>query len=489
MPDARVTISLSDPIGTINRNLYGHFAEHLGACIYGGCWLGEHGALNQDVVTALKRMRPPVIRWPGGCYADDYHWEDGIGPRDARPRTVNIHWGNVVEDNHFGTHEFMELCEAVEAEPYFCGNVGSGTPREMRDWVEYLNFAGDSTQARRRAANGRAEPYGVRFWGVGNENWGCGGHMQPEEYAREYRRFSTYLRDFPGAPLYLIGCGPNGNDPDWTRRFFTALGGFRRIHGWGAHYYCGTAGTDLEYTDDQWYELLEKATRVERLIVQQRAVLDSFDPDRRVGLIIDEWGTWHPPTPGRNPAFLWQQNTLRDGLVAALTLDLFNRHADKLVMANIAQTVNVLQALLLVEDGKTIVTPTGHVYAMYADHQGAESLRVQIESEDVAFAAAGKAAHMTGLIGSASRQGKSLLITLVNPRLGQPVEVSVSLGDGAEVRGGTATVLAHDDCHAHNTFTAPEVVTPREATVQASGRAFTLTLAPQSVTAFSLQLA
>jgi alpha-N-arabinofuranosidase len=489
MADARVHVSLAEPVGTIHRNLYGHFAEHLGACIYGGCWLGGDAGLNRDVIQALRRVRPPVIRWPGGCYADDYHWEDGVGPRGSRPRTVNIHWGNIVEDNHFGTHEFLALCEAVEAEPYLCGNVGSGTPREMRDWVEYLNFDGDSTLALRRAANGRSQPFRVKYWGVGNENWGCGGHMQPEEYAREYRRFSTYLRDFHGAPLHLIACGPNGNDADWTHRFFTALGRHRRVHGWGAHYYCGTAGTATEYTDDQWYELLEKAARIEKLVTQQRAILDGFDPERNIGLIVDEWGTWHPPAPGRNPSFLWQQNTLRDGLVAALSLDVFNRHADKLEMANIAQTVNVLQALLLVEDGKTVITPTGHVYAMYAEHQGAESLRTHVEADDVEFTAGGRARKLPGLMGSASRRGEALLLTLVNPRLGAPLEATVALRDGAEARGGTATVLTHDDSHAHNTFDAPESVEPRSAPVEASGRTFTVTLAPQSVTAVSVRIA
>jgi alpha-N-arabinofuranosidase len=488
MPDARVEIFLSQPVGRIRRHVYGHFMEHLGACIYGGVCRGGETGLNPDVVSALKKVRPPVIRWPGGCFADDYHWEDGVGPREQRPRTVNIHWGNVVEDNSFGTHEFLELCEAVGAEPYLCGNVGSGTPREMRDWVEYLNFDGDSTLARRRAANGRPAPFRVKYWGVGNENWGCGGHMQPEEYAREYRRFSTYLRDFSGAPLFLIACGPNGNDAEWTRRFFTALGRFRRVHGWAAHYYCGTSGTDREYTEAQWYELLEKAARVEHLVTQQRAVLDGFDPERKIGLIVDEWGTWHPPTPGRNPAFLWQQNTLRDALVAALTLDLFNRHAEKLVMANIAQTVNVLQALILTEEDRTLITPTGHVYAMYADHQDAESLTTRIEAEDVTFEAAGKSARLAGLIGSASCRGEQVLLTLVNPRLGRPLEVSVRLKDGGEATDGGATALTHDDRRAHNTFDAPETVTPHPAPVDARGREFTLLLAPQSVTAVTFRV-
>jgi alpha-N-arabinofuranosidase len=488
MPDARVSISLADPIATIHPDVYGHFAEHLGTCCYGGLWRGASEGMNPDVVAAIRRVRPPVIRWPGGCFADDYHWEDGVGPPEARPRTVNIHWGNVVEDNSFGTHEFLAFCESVGAAPYLCGNVGSGSPSEMRDWVEYVNFDGDSTLAQLRAEHGHPEPFRVRYWGVGNENWGCGGNMEPEEYAREYRRYSTYLRDFSDTPLFLIACGPNGNDPEWTRRFFSSLGRVRRVHGWAAHYYCGTAGTATEYTDEQWYELLEKAARVERLVTQQRAILDGFDPERKIGLIVDEWGTWHPPTPGRNPKFLWQQNTLRDALVAALSLDVFNRHADKVRMANIAQTVNVLQALVLAEDGKTITTPTGHVYAMYADHQGAESLRTHVEADAVSFTAAGRPHSLPGLMGSASRQGDRVLLTLVNPKLGRPLEVAVTLREGGELREASATVLSHDDCRAHNTFDDPEVLAPRPAPIPASGRTFTVTVAAQSVTALSMRV-
>ena len=349
MPDSLIDILLDEQIGTINPNIYGHFMEHLGACVDQGCWVGRdskipntHGIRN-DVVKALKAVQAPVIRWPGGCFADDYHWRDGIGPEADRPRRINMHWGNVVENNHFGTHEFMEFCTRVGAKPYFSGNVGSGSPQEMRDWVEYCNFSGESALSRERAANGSQESLGVSFWGVGNENWGCGGNFTPEDYATEYRRFSTYLRDWCPEPNYLIACGPNGNDLNWTRRVLEKiLNGYKPfvppIHGLSAHYYCGTAGTDLAYTTEQWYELLWKSLQMETLVVEQRELMDEYDPERKIGLVVDEWGTWHPPTPGRNSAFLWQQNTVRDALVAALTLNIFNNHADKLVMANIAQT-------------------------------------------------------------------------------------------------------------------------------------------------------
>ena len=407
--EGTIRIFLEEPIARINPNIYGHFAEHLGRCIYEGIWVGEDSAIpntdgiRNDVFEAMKRIKPPVIRWPGGCFADDYHWEDGVGPRDQRPRTINAHWGQVIDTNEFGTHEFVEFCRRVGAAPYICGNVGSGSPRELRDWVEYCNFSGDSTRARQRAANGHPESFRVKYWGVGNENWGCGGNFDPEDYAVEYKRFSTFLFDFQDAPLYLIACGPSSNNAQWTHKFFEKLGRRRRIHGFAAHYYCGTAGTSTEYTVEQWYQLIHRASLMENLVVQQRAIMDGYDPERRIGLIVDEWGTWHPPESGRERRFLWQQNTLRDALVAALSLDIFNRHADKVVMGNIAQTINVLQAMILTEEEKMLVTPTGHVYGMYAPHQGARSLRTSFEAKSISF----DDQSLFGLAGSASLKAVS----------------------------------------------------------------------------------
>src|SRR4051794_574484 len=305
VPDARITIVADEPIGTVRPELFGHFIEHLGRCIDEGIWVGEDSAIDNtggfrtDVLNALRQLRIPVLRWPGGCYADDYHWEDGVGPPKDRPRRVNLWWGQNVETNAFGTHEFMRLCRYLGAQPYLAGNVGSGTPREMRDWMEYCNFAGDSTLARRRGRDGSPAPFNVRYWGVGNENWGCGGNMCPEDYAVEYKRYSTYLADFGGTKNCLIACGPDTGrkefHADWTRRFFNKLGGHKKIHGFAAHYYCGTAGTATEYSTDQWYELLHKAARIEDRIITHRAIMDEFDHERKIGLIFDEWGTWHPP--------------------------------------------------------------------------------------------------------------------------------------------------------------------------------------------------
>ena len=494
--EAAIKINLDESVAEINPNIYGHFAEHLGRCIYEGVWVGEDSpipninGIRNDVVEALKRIKPPVIRWPGGCFADDYHWEDGIGPREDRPRTINIHWGQVIETNEFGTHEFIEFCRRVGAAPYICGNVGSGSPREMRDWVEYCNFPGDSTRARQRAANGHPEPFRVKYWGVGNENWGCGGSFNPEDYAIEYRRFATFLNNFEDAPLYLIACGPPGNNTDWTHRFFEKLDGHRRrkINGYAAHYYCGTAGAATEYTVDQWYQLLHRASLLEDLVIQQRAIMDGYDPRRNIGLIVDEWGSWHPPTPGTNPRFLWQQNTLRDALVAALSLDIFNRHADKVVMGNIAQTINVLQAMILTEEEKMLTTPTYHAYYMYAPHQGAKSLRVSFQAEFVSFKAQnGESQSMFGLAGSASLKDDTALLTVVNPHSDMPVDANITLC-GGEAKSASVSVLTHNDIHAHNTFESPDAVAPTEECLSISGTTFQHTFPAASITAISISL-
>ena len=503
---ATIEVLLTEPIATINPNVYGHFAEHLGRCIDEGFWVGEDSAIPNDrgvrldTIAALREVGVPVLRWPGGCFADDYHWQDGIGPREQRPRRVNLWWPKE-EDNQFGTDEYLHTCRLLGAEPYIAVNLGSGTVNEALAWMQYCNDAGTSEWARRRAANGHPAPYNVRWWGIGNENWGCGGHFTPEEYAGAYRRFATYLRGYADTPPFLIACGPNGNDLDWTERFFTGLAAVptRRqlVYGYGAHYYTDNrderAGTATEYTEEQWYLLLWRAQAMETLVVQQRALLDRFDPERRIGLIVDEWGTWHPPTPGRHPRFLWQQNTLRDALVAALTLDIFNRHAEKLVMANIAQTVNVLQALLLTQGDQVVRTPTYHVFDLYLAHQGARAVRLVVDSPEVTFPRDGEPERLVGLAGSASLRDDRLTLTVVNPRIAEPVEATITLrGDATANSAGEVeeTVLTHADIHAHNTFAAPDTVAlaaPRS--LPADGRVFRHRFAPQSVTRLVFALA
>jgi alpha-N-arabinofuranosidase len=484
---SRITVSIDEPIATINPNIYGHFAEHLGSCIYEGIWVGEDslipnvGGIRTDVVEAMKKIRPSIIRWPGGCFADDYHWADGVGPRENRPRRVNIWWGEALEGNAFGTHEFVRFCRMVGATPYLCGNVGSGSPRELRDWVEYCNFAGDSTLAQQRAADGSPEPLDIRYWSVGNENWGCGGSFCPEDYAAEYKRFVTFLHDFSGTPLFLIACGPAGNDAEWTRRFFTKLGQRRRIHGFAAHYYCGTAGTATEYDDTQWYRLIRRSLEMEPLILQQRAIMDGFDPERKIGLICDEWGTWHPPTPGHNPRHLWQQNTLRDALVAAATLDIFNRHADKIIMGNIAQTINVLQAMILTDGPRMLTTPTYHVYDMYQSHQGGESVRTSFETDEITFTSDGIEQRLFGLNGSASLKDGILTLSVVNPHASQPTEATVRLRGGAATTA-SVTTLASEDLRAHNTFDQPNALVPQTRALRLDADNWSYTFPPASVT-------
>jgi alpha-N-arabinofuranosidase len=502
-----ISLNPADPIAVINPNIYGHFAEHLGRCIYDGIWVGEDSPIpntqgfRNDVIEALRRMHTPVIRWPGGCFADDYHWQDGIGPRAQRPRRINIHWGEVVESNQVGTQEFIHFCRLVGAEPYFCGNVGSGTPRELRDWVEYCNFPNSgpegSNWAQARAADGSPEPLNVAYWGVGNENWGCGGNFSPEDYCTEFRRYASFVRGF-GKKLTVIACGPSSNDVEWTNRFFRKLykdyWAFNNIDGFAAHYYCGTAGTATQYSEAEWYFLLDKALKMEELVVQQRAAMDAFDPARKIGLIVDEWGTWHPVEEGTRPAFLYQQNTIRDALVAASTLDIFNRHADKVIMANIAQTVNVLQAVILTEGEKMLVTPTGYVYQLYAPHQGAQSLRMRVETPTISYTRetaltdAAREGSLPAVGGSASLQGETLFVTLTNSHTRETADVRVDLLAGTQALSAVAQVLT-GEIRAHNTFKNPAQVTPRDLPVLCQGNQVILSLPPASVAAIRITIA
>lgn len=486
MENLKVVVHIDDHIGRITPNLYGHFIEHLGRCIYDGIWVGEDSAIpnidgiRKDVVEALRQLNPPVLRWPGGCFADDYHWRDGVGPRSERPTRVNIWWGRALENNQFGTHEFIHFCRLIGAEPYICGNLGSGTPQEMRDWVEYCNFAGESTLSLLRTQNHSPQPFRVRYWGVGNENWGCGGSFCPEDYASEYKRFATFLCDFSGNELFLIACGPSGDNTDWTFRFFDKLGGYRRIHGFSVHYYTRSNTTATEFNTSQWYELLHKAIQMEKLLKQHRAIMDGFDPEQKVALVIDEWGTWHQSQEG---SLLFQQNTMRDALVAGLTLDIFNRHSDNVAMANIAQTVNVLHSLILTRDDRIITTPTYHIYDMYKSHQGGESLRVLCETDEVGTGEM----RLPRLSGSASLKNSQLTLSLVNASADEPVEAEIELRP-AEASESVVTFLVHEDIHAHNTFENPEEVRPLHSRKELEGRKWSWNFPPASVTVFRVRL-
>ncbi len=474
---AVINVDLEGP--RINRHVYGHFAEHLGRCIYGGFYVGEdsdiphEGGIRLDVVEALRALDIPNLRWPGGCFADEYHWKDGIGPKDERPVMVNTHWGGVEENNHFGTHEFMALCELLGAEPYISGNVGSGTVQEMSEWVEYLTRDGDSPMARLRKANGREEPWRVRFWGLGNEAWGCGGNMTAGHYAQEARRYGTYCRDYGDNKLYKIAAGAAGFDYDWTEMLMKQLGhlGCQRIrstayHALSVHYYTITGptwenkGSATVFDTDDYYTTMVKAARADELLTGHSNVMDCYDPNKSVGLVLDEWGTWWDVEPGTNPGFLYQQNTLRDALVASLHFDIFHRHADRLVMANIAQTVNVLQAMILTDPGSKalVLTPTYHVFQMNKGHQDASSLRVDIRGA-LPSREVGEATLETVSV-SASRKDGRLLLSLSNldAETGADVEFDLRGGDVGEVVSLILTAGALQD---HNTPEAPESVAPR----------------------------
>jgi alpha-L-arabinofuranosidase len=476
----RVVVLPREPIAEINPFLHGHFAEHLGELVYPGicvdedCGIPNTGGIRDDVVAALRPLGIPVLRWPGGCFADDYHWRDGIGPRAARPLRINTHWGMAEEPNHFGTHEFVAFCRTIGAEPYFAGNVGSGTPQELRDWVEYCNFAGRSTLADERRANGADEPFGIRLWGIGNENWGCGGNMSPEEYAALFCRFRTFVFNYPGTKVDAVACGPNGRDWAWTRRFFECLKSHHTwsrmasVQGFAAHYYCGTAGTATEYTESQWLELLAKAYAMDGIIAGHRAIMDEYDPERKIKLLMDEWGTWHPVEKGKPAGGLYQQNTIRDAGVAALTLDVFHNHADKLYMANIAQLINVLQTLLLVAEDRCVKTPTYHVFDLYRPHKGATAVRFLTAAEAVSDGEASartcrscyvdhRAFSLRAAHGSASVRDGVLCVTAVNTHPTEPIELEIDIHQGRLAEAEVVT-LAADDIHAHNTFGRPDAV-------------------------------
>lgn len=387
---SRITVNPAHKKSIINRNLYGHFSEHLGRCIYNGVFVGEDSpipnekGMRTDVVEALRHIRVPVLRWPGGCFADEYHWKDGIGPKESRKRMVNTNWGGVTEDNSFGTHEFLEFCRQVGCEPYINGNMGSGTVQEMSEWVEYMTSDAISPMAELRRQNGREEPWKIRYFGVGNESWGCGGNMRPSYYADEFRRYQTFLRNYGENKLYKIACGPNVDDYTWTDTVMEIAG--RYMDAITLHYYTlpnddwDHKGSALVFDREEYYRTLRKALRMEELLQKHIQIMDRRDPEKRVGLIVDEWGAWYDVEPGTNPGFLYQQNTMRDALVAAATLNIFNEHSDRVVMANIAQLVNVLQSVILTEGDKMVKTPTYHVFDLYKEHQDATLVYSQIET-------------------------------------------------------------------------------------------------------------
>ncbi|NEE02699.1 alpha-N-arabinofuranosidase [Phytoactinopolyspora halotolerans] len=470
-------VNLDVPGPTISRHLYGHFAEHLGRCIYDGFYVGEDSALSNiggirtDLVQALRALDIPNLRWPGGCFADEYHWRDGIGPKESRPSMVNTHWGNVVENNHFGTHEFMQLCEMLGAEPYISGNVGSGTVQEMSEWVEYLTRSGDSPMSRLRKENGREQPWKVKFWGIGNETWGCGGNMRAEYFADLARQYATYCKNHDDNVLYRVASGARDDDYSWTETLMKSIGSLGGSPGprdlyqaTSFHYYTSAPtwenkGRATSFTDEEYDLTMAKAWRIDEIITGHSRVMDCYDPQARIGLVCDEWGTWWKAEKNTNPRFLFQQNTLRDALVASLHFDIFHRHARRLTMANIAQTVNVLQAMILTEGDRFLLTPTYHVFEMNKGHQDATLLPLHVIQDSARREADGL--EFDAVSASASVKDGRVLVSATNLDLHDDARLRLDLRGGPWTLG-EARILTAPAVRSHNTFDDPSAVSPQK---------------------------
>lgn len=460
---SRIIIQTRNTLSKINKNIYGHFSEHLGHCIYGGIYVGKDSkianvnGMRSDVVEALKKIKIPVLRWPGGCFADEYHWKDGIGPNSSRKKMVNTNWGGLVEDNSFGTHEFMELCRQLGCEPYINGNLGSGTVQEMSEWVEYMTFSGISPMSELRRKNGREEPWQVKYFGVGNESWGGGGNMLPEYYSGLYRHYQTFLRNYGDNKLYKIACGPNEDDYTWTDTVMKMAGKY--MDAISLHYYTVPGnffvkkGSALDFDEAEYYTTLKKTLKIDEYVTKHLQIMDRHDPEHKVDLIVDEWGTWYDAEPGTNPSFLVQQNSMRDALVAALTLNIFNHHSDRIAMANIAQVVNVLQSVILTDEEKMVLTPTYHVFDLFRSHQDATLVQSDVLTKNIGT----DDAQIPQVSVSASLDaGNHLNMTIVNTSSSETDVTECMILDKV-VNSVSASVLT-GKINAHNSFEQPNAV-------------------------------
>ena len=494
---AKLSINPKKSIGHLNPEIQGNFSEHLGRCIYEGIYVGENSdipntnGMRNDVVEALKEINLPVLRWPGGCFADEYHWMDGIGPKESRKKMINTHWGGVLEDNSFGTHEFLELCRQIGCKPYINGNVGSGTVREMSEWVEYLTFDGVSPMADLRKANGHEDPWTINYFGVGNESWGCGGNMTPEHYANEYRRYQTYVRTYDSSkPIFKIACGPSSNDYHWTEEFMKVCHDPNLVQGISLHHYTVPGGwshknTATGFTREDWYETMYIANSMDEIITKHCEIMDKYDPKKKIALIVDEWGNWFEVEPGTNPGFLYQQSTMRDAIVAGLNLNIFNKHCDRVKMANIAQAVNVLQAVILTEGAKMVKTPTYHVFNLYKCHQDAELVESSIETESIGL----DERYMVPNLSESSSIGKDgkLHITISNLSIDSDYPVNTVLFD-TQVKSVTGTILTNS-FGAFNTFDNPDTVKPEPFTrISAEGNKLHFTIPACSVLRLDVEI-
>lgn len=487
---SEIKINTSRRMGKIDKNIYGQFAEHLGRCIYEGIYVGEDSeipntnGMRNDVVAALKEIKVPVLRWPGGCFADDYHWRDGIGDKDKRPYMVNTNWGGVVENNHFGTHEFFELCEQLGCEPYITGNVGSGTVQEMRDWIEYMTFDGDSPLANERRKNGREKPWKLKYFGVGNENWGCGGCMRPEYYSDEYRRYQTFVRNNGDNKIYKIACGANANDTNWTKVVLENAKNLMDAISWHNYTYEGDwdhKGSSFSFEPEGWYSNMADVERMRKRLKDHIAAMDYADPEGKVDLIVDEWGNWYDVMPGTNPGFLYQQNTMRDAVSGMIILHMFHEANRRVKMANIAQMINVLQAMILTEGEKMVLTPTYHLFNMMKGHQDGE--RVDISYDAKSYEADGEMVPKLSL--SASEKDGTLTITAANTSLDEGEELEIRLDK--KYTSVEAQVLTADNMCDYNDFDEPDKVKPQPLPAELSGDRVKVTIPKMSVIAVTIK--
>lgn len=490
----RITLNADLAKTEINKHIYGHFAEHLGRCIYDGIYVGEKNTtiphtrgVRNDIVQALKDLKVPNLRWPGGCFADAYQWKDGIGPKESRPSMINVWWGGVTEDNSFGTHEFLDLCEQIGAEPYLAGNVGSGTVQDLIDWVNYVNHPGGSPMSELRKKNGREKPWNVKMWGVGNEAWGCGGNMTAEYYSNIYKQYATFMSSWTNeAKLFRIASGASDADYAWTETLMKNIP-HNMLSGVALHHYSvidwNKKGPSTQFSEDQYFKIMDEAWKMEELVVRHSTIMDKYDPQKKVALIVDEWGGWYEVEPGTNPGFLYQQNTMRDAMIAGMTLNIFNNHADRVRGANLAQIVNVLQAVILTEGEKMLLTPTYHVMKMYNVHQDALMIPMALETENYTFS--GKS--IPAVSASASTKGGEMNISLTNVDLHKGHEVSIQLRgqNFSKIKG---QILNSNSIQDYNTFAQPEKISIQEFSgAKVVNGALKLTIPAHSVIVLNLK--
>lgn len=480
----------------IDKNIYGHFAEHLGHCIYGGFYVGENNTkiphkegVRLDVIDALKKLKVPVLRWPGGCFADTYHWRDGVGAKDKRPSMLNVWWGNVKENNSFGTNEFLNMCELLKASPYLSGNVGSGTPQELSDWVKYVSHPnGSSPMTDLRQQNGRPNPWNVKYWGIGNEAWGCGGNMKADYYANIYRQYATFMTNWTNSDkIYRIASGANGGDYNWTEVLMREIP-LNMLEAVALHHYSvidwNKKGSATAYSEEEYFTTMQKALQMEEFVAKHSAIMDKYDPQKKVALVVDEWGGWYEVEPGTNGAFLYQQNTMRDAMIAGATLNIFNNHCDRVKMANLAQIINVLQAVILTNDEKIVLTPTYHVMEMYNVHQDAMMLPLTVTSN---YYTMGKE-KLKSISASASKDKKGLThISLVNIDANSTQDVSIDI-NSASYTTVTGRILTSDKIQNYNSFENPDKLGPSRFTgARMSDGKLKMAIPPFSVVVLELQ--